>query len=116
MPVRDRLDVRRLFVLAFEQEAEAVKEDGAVDLFRQLDNNSGLDPLGRVGNSSPPVISNDVIVVGPASIPGGRVNKANVKLDVMAFDVRTGKKLWTFHTIPRKGEPGYETWLGGSGW
>jgi quinoprotein glucose dehydrogenase len=89
-------------------------ENGVVDLFRTLDNDSGLDPLGRVGNSSPPVISNDVIVVGPASIPGGRVNKANVKLDVMAFDVRTGRKLWTFHTIPRKGEPGYETWEGGS--
>ena len=73
-----------------------------------------LDPIGRIGNSSPPVISNDVIVVGPALTPGGRVNKANVKGDVMAFDVRTGKKLWTFHTIPRKGEPGYETWLGGS--
>jgi len=29
----------------------------------------------------------------------------------MAFDVRTGKKLWTFHTIPRFGEPGFETWL-----
>jgi quinoprotein glucose dehydrogenase len=29
----------------------------------------------------------------------------------MAFDVRSGKKLWTFHTIPRFGEPGYETWL-----
>ena len=60
------------------------------------------------------MISNNVIVVGPALTPGGRVNKANVKGDVMAFDVRTGKKLWTFHTIPRKGEPGYETWLGGS--
>ena len=89
-------------------------ENGMVDMFRQLDNTSGLDPVGKVGNSSPPVISNDVVVVGPASIPGGRVNKANVKLDVMGFDVRTGKKLWTFHTIPRKGEPGYETWLNGS--
>src|SRR5688572_26769276 len=89
-------------------------ENGMVDLFRQLDNTSGLDPAGRVGNSSPPVISNDVVVVGPASIPGGRVNKANIKLDVMAFDVRTGKKLWTFHTIPRKGEPGYESWMNGS--
>ena len=74
----------------------------------------GLDPLGKIGNSSPPVISNDVIVVGPALTPGGRVNKANVKADVMAFDVRSGKKLWTFHTIPRKGEPGYETWLTGA--
>ena len=32
----------------------------------------------------------------------------------MAFDVRTGKKKWVFHTIPRKGEFGYDTWLSGS--
>lgn len=89
-------------------------QDGVVDLFKELDLDIPLDPMGRVGNSSPPVVSNDVIVVGPASTPGARVNKANVKLDVMAFDVRTGKKLWTFHTIPRPGEPGYETWLRGS--
>ena len=88
--------------------------DGIVDLFTQLDNDSGLDPTGKVGNSSPVVIANDVIVIGGASTPGARVNKANVKLDVMAFDARSGKKLWTFHTIPRKGEPGYETWLNGS--
>jgi quinoprotein glucose dehydrogenase len=89
-------------------------QNGIVDLFLQLDNKGGLDPLGKIGNSSPPVISNDVIVVGPALTRGGRVNKANVKADVMAFDVRTGRKLWTFHTIPRKGEPGYETWLTGA--
>jgi quinoprotein glucose dehydrogenase len=53
-------------------------QGGIVDLFRQLDNEGGLDPLGRIGNSSPPVISNDVIVVGPALTPGGRVNKAYV--------------------------------------
>ena len=29
---------------------------------------------------------------------------------VRAFDVRTGKRLWTFHTIPKPGEPGLETW------
>jgi quinoprotein glucose dehydrogenase len=89
-------------------------QNGIVDLFQHLDNDSGLDPIGRIGNSSPPVISNDVIVVGPALTPGGRVNKANIKGDVLAFDVRTGRKLWTFHTIPRKGEPGYETWQNGS--
>ena len=96
------------------QPVDRFGENGVVDMFKELDNDSGLDPIGRVGNSSPVVISNDVIVVGPASTPGGRVNKANVKLDVMAFDVRTGKRLWTFHTIPRKGEPGFETWLGGA--
>ncbi len=87
---------------------------GVVDLFKELDNDSGLDPTGKIGNSSPPVISNDVIVVGPALTPGGRVNIANVKADIMGFDVRTGRKLWTFHTIPREGEPGFETWLGDS--
>ena len=89
-------------------------QGGTVDLFKHLDNDSGLDPTGRIGNSSPPVISNDVIVVGPALTPGGRVNIANVKADIMGFDVRTGRKLWTFHTIPREGEPGFETWLGDS--
>ena len=89
-------------------------QNGTVDLFKQLDNDSGLDPTGRIGNSSPPVISNDVIVVGPALTPGGRVNIANVKGDVMGFDVRTGRKLWTFHTVPREGEPGSETWKGDS--
>ena len=87
---------------------------GVVDLFKQLDLDVPLDPTGRIGNSSPPVISNDVIVVGPALTPGGRVNISNVKGDIMGFDVRTGRKLWTFHTIPREGEPGIETWLGDS--
>jgi quinoprotein glucose dehydrogenase len=94
--------------------AAAFGQNGMVDLFTQLDNESGLDPIGRIGNSSPPVISNDVIVVGPALTPGGRVNIANVKGDVMAFDVRTGRNLWKFHTVPRPGEAGSETWLGDS--
>jgi len=87
-------------------------KDGTVDLFTQLDLTTPLDPIGRIGNSSAPVVSNGVIVIGPALTQGGTApNKENVKGDVMAFDVRTGKKLWVFHTIPRFGEPGYETWL-----
>ena len=90
-------------------------QEGSVDLFKQLDLTTSVDPTGRIGNSSPPVISRDVIVIGPALTQGGTSpNKENVKGDVLAFDVRTGKKLWVFHTIPRKGEPGYETWLNGS--
>jgi quinoprotein glucose dehydrogenase len=89
-------------------------QSGTVDLFKQLDLDVPLDPTGRIGNSSPVVISNDVIVVGPALTPGGRVNRSNVKGDIMAFDVRTGRKIWTFHTIPREGEKGSETWLGDS--
>ena len=89
--------------------------NGYVDLFKELDLRENEDPIGRIGNSSPVVISHDTVVIGPALRPGGgRQNKGNVRGDVMAFDVRTGKKKWVFHTIPRKGEPGYETWDNGS--
>jgi quinoprotein glucose dehydrogenase len=87
---------------------------GIVDLFKELDLDYKGDPIGKIGNSSPVVISHDTIVVGPALLPGSRSNKSNVKGDVMAFDIRSGKKKWIFHTIPRKGERGYETWLNGS--
>jgi quinoprotein glucose dehydrogenase len=87
---------------------------GIVDLFKELDLDYKGDPTGKIGNSSPVVIAYDTIVVGPALQPGSRSNKSNVKGDVMAFDVRSGKKKWIFHTIPRKGEKGYETWLNGS--
>ena len=73
-----------------------------------------LDPTGRIGNSSPPVISNDVIVVGPALTPGAASTSPTSRATSWRFDVRTGRKLWTFHTIPREGEPGFETWLGDS--
>jgi quinoprotein glucose dehydrogenase len=88
--------------------------NGIVDLFTQLDLDFKGDPTGHIGNSSAPLISHDVVVVGPALLPGSRTSKENVKGDIMGFDVRTGKKLWTFHTVPRKGEPGSETWLNGS--
>ena len=52
-------------------------------------------------------------MVGPALTPGSPSYK-NVKGDVLGCDAPTGRKLWTFHTIPRKGEFGYETWLNGS--
>jgi len=86
---------------------------GSVDLFESLDLDFAGDLIGRIGNSSPPVVSNGVIMVGPALTPNTPSYK-NVKGDVMGFDARTGKKLWAFHTIPRKGEFGYETWLNGS--
>jgi quinoprotein glucose dehydrogenase len=89
-------------------------KDGIVDLFNELDLDYKGTPTGKIGNSSPVVISRDTIIVGSALTPGGRTNKSNVKGDVMAFDVRTGKKKWVFHTIPRKGEPGSETWLNNS--
>ncbi|HEX5419288.1 MAG TPA: PQQ-binding-like beta-propeller repeat protein, partial [Gammaproteobacteria bacterium] len=54
-------------------------------------------------------------VVGPAHLVSTHPNtKAHVKGDVRGYDVKTGKLLWTFHTIPERGEVGYDTWLDGS--
>ena len=86
---------------------------GIVDLFEELDVDNRSNLTGKVGNSSPVVISHDTVIVGPAFNDTG-ANRGSVKGDVLAFDVRSGKKKWVFHTIPRKGEPGYETWLDGS--
>ena len=85
--------------------------DGIVDMVEAVDLDFDGDVLGRLGNSSPVMISHDTVVVGPAM---GRLNRENVKGDVLAFDVRTGEKKWVFHTIPREGEFGYDTWLDGS--
>jgi quinoprotein glucose dehydrogenase len=88
-------------------------ENGIVDLFTQLEPDANLDPaIGTLMNTSPPSIAGDVIVV-PTSLANARTpaSMRYVKGDILAFNVRTGKKLWAFHTIPRAGEFGADTWL-----
>ena len=54
----------------------------------------------------------DVVIVGAAFETGANpTSKTNVKGYIRGFDVRTGKRLWIFHTIPRPGEFGNDTWL-----
>jgi len=68
-----------------------------------------------IGLSAPPLVVGDVIVVGAAHAIGTSPPlKRNVKGDVRGFDAKSGELLWTFHTIPEPGEPGYETWYDGS--
>jgi quinoprotein glucose dehydrogenase len=78
-------------------------KNGFVDLREGL----GRDPAAiSVQSITPGRIFEDLIIVGSAtnqeydSAPG----------DIRAFDVRSGKLAWTFHTIPREGEFGYDTW------
>lgn len=86
-------------------------DEGVVDLMEGLRVPEGVDPVGMIGSSSPPVIANDVVIVGPAFLVGFRpVSMRNVKGDVRGYDVRTGALRWTFRTIPEPGEPGSETW------
>tara|TARA_A100001234_G_scaffold37538_1_gene29775 strand:+ start:3242 stop:5440 length:2199 start_codon:yes stop_codon:yes gene_type:complete len=88
-------------------------ENGRVDLTKGL--RRAVDRSLDVGLTSPALVVEDVIVVGSAHEVSFRPpSKANVKGDVRGFDARTGKLLWTFHTIPEPDEPGYETWLNDS--
>lgn len=69
-------------------------------------------PDGRYESTSPPTIYKDLVITGsenqeyPSRGPSG---------DIRAFDVRTGKLVWRFHTIPRPGETGHDTWTS-DGW
>src|SRR6185295_11147749 len=66
---------------------------------------------GEIGLHATPAVARDVVVVGSSFREGATVpTHNNTKGLVRAFDVRTGKLLWTFNTIPRPGEFGNETW------
>ncbi len=78
-------------------------QGGKVDLRLAFDR-----PVEQVSLSvtSPGVIYRDLIILG-SSVPE---NLPSTPGDIRAYDVRTGKLEWVFHTIPRPGEAGYETW------
>jgi membrane-bound PQQ-dependent dehydrogenase (glucose/quinate/shikimate family) len=88
----------------FGNEGEVDLRAGVADKWRQ-------EPSWGARVTSPPVIFKDLVIVGwglpeyPAKGPSG---------DVRAFNVRTGQLVWTFHTVPRPGETGSETWAGDS--
>ncbi len=66
---------------------------------------------GEIGLHATPTIVNDIVLVGSSFREGATVHTHNnTKGMVRAFDVKTGKLLWTFNTIPRPGEFGNETW------
>lgn len=105
----DRSDRRLIFAVnSFLQELDARSgefirsfgKDGLVDL-RQ-----GLPRARNIQSGTPGKVFENLIILGSAtgetygSPPG----------DLRAFDVRTGALVWTFHTIPRPGEFGSDTW------
>ncbi len=85
-------------------------KDGVVDL--KLDDDQEIDLVtGEVGLHSTPMVAGDTVIIGAAHRSGAvPKSKKNVKGYVRGFDVRTGRRLWIFHTIPKPGEFGYDTW------
>ncbi len=78
--------------------------NGRLDLSKDLDR----DPPGAFnGATSPGVIYKDLLIIGSSVGEGPRMAAPG---HIRAYDVRTGKRRWIFHTIPHPGEFGYETW------
>jgi quinoprotein glucose dehydrogenase len=77
---------------------------GRVDLKEGL----GRDPktLTLVQSTTPGRVFENLLILGSATNQG----YGSAPGDIRAFDVRTGKLVWTFHTIPHPGEFGYDTW------
>ena len=64
-------------------------------------------PKLRVALSSPPAIYKHLAITGNHSQEAPSLGPSG---DVRAWDLRTGKLVWTFHTIPRPGEPNHDAW------
>ncbi len=93
-------------------------KDGIVDLKVGMVTGTGQQidlETGEAGLHSTPLVVKDVIIVGSSFKEGMTpVTHNNTKGLVRAYDVHSGKLLWTFNTIPRPGEFGNDTWENGS--
>ncbi len=76
---------------------------GKIDLRQDLGRDTALI---SVGMTTPGVIYKNILVLGSATGEGYEASPG----DIRAYEVHTGKLVWSFHTIPHKGEEGYETW------
>ncbi len=105
---------------------EGFPSTGVVDLIlplvedwgRWFEHDEPYDPdqgmpleLGYITTSSPPIVVDDVVVVGNSAEQGyNQTRIENVPGDILAFDAKTGNFKWKFHVIPRPGEFGHDTW------
>jgi len=88
----------------------AFGRNGAVDLKADLDPSMDLT-TAPIGLHATPIVASNVVIVGAAFETGANPkSRRNVKGAVRGFDVRTGRRLWIFKTIPEPGEVGHETW------
>jgi quinoprotein glucose dehydrogenase len=97
-------------------DAETGKPDPAFGTNGKADVMADLPYAERQRNyaiNSTPVVVKNVIISG-ANISDGPVNKEAPRGDVSGYDVRSGKRLWTFHSVPQPGEFGHDTWENGS--
>jgi len=106
------------FVISEEAPYRKAKPGETWDPVKKIgaDGTVGIDPsYGQIAASCPPIVVNDVIIVGNSSIHGYYpIHTHNIPGFIRGFDIRTGKQLWKFNLVPQPGEPGAETWENGS--
>ena len=93
--------------------AEGFGQGGIVELKTPdvMSSPASDSPMAQYGLTSPPLVFRNLVITGsavqefPEHGPSG---------DVRAWDARTGRLVWTFHTVPRPGELGHDTWKGDS--
>jgi quinoprotein glucose dehydrogenase len=100
------------------QPVQSFAQNGVLDLKQGVvigrDKQIDLE-RGEIGLHSTPTVVGDVIIVGSSMFEGlGYLYSTNAKGLVRAFDIRTGKQIWRFNTIPMPGEFGNNTWENGS--
>jgi quinoprotein glucose dehydrogenase len=89
-------------------------ENGMVDLKKEDDQQIDLEN-SDIGLHATPCVVKDTVVIGAAHTAGNvPLTRDNIRGYVRGYDVRTGKRKWIFHTIPLKGEYGYDSWLDGT--
>ena len=71
-----------------------------------------VDPT-RYTNTSPPIVFGDLVIVGNG-VADRLIYRRDPPGDVRAYDARTGRRVWSFHTVPHDGETGSETWSNGA--
>jgi quinoprotein glucose dehydrogenase len=93
--------------------AEAFGNAGIVELKTPdvIANPVPSSPMTQYGLTSPPLVFHDLVITGSAVQEFPQLGAAG---DVRAWDARTGKLIWTFHTVARPGEFGHDTWKGES--
>ena len=99
-------------MVALDGKTGAVQTEFGAGGFLDLKAGVKGDVDGRLMLISPPAVYRDILVTGGSN--GENEPSTGLYGDIRGWDARTGKLLWSFHTVPRPGERGVETWEGES--
>jgi quinoprotein glucose dehydrogenase len=92
---------------------EGFGNSGRVDLMASLRAHQRLNRGSDYFHASPPAIYKDVVIVG-GTVSDAVAGTRGTPGDVRAYDARTGTLRWTFHTVPKRNDPAWQSWQGES--